>query len=61
MPRLDANSVITAARCRPLRWIPPAVANSEKSPIITRRVCQLPLDKASAVAPLGTVLRSHAP
>jgi hypothetical protein len=46
IPRPAANSVITAARWRPAHWIPPLVARSGKSPIITRRVCQLLREKA---------------
>jgi hypothetical protein len=38
--RLSANSVITAAKCRPVLWIPPGESSSGKRPIITRRVCQ---------------------
>ena len=44
--RLSANSLITAAKCRPALWIPPAESSSGKRPIITRRVCQQQRRKA---------------
>lgn len=39
--RVEANSERTAATCRPVRCTPPGASSSGKSPIITRRVCQV--------------------
>src|SRR5690348_12995139 len=48
IPRPLANSVSTAAMCRPARCIPPGASNSGKRPMITRRVCLLRWRLASA-------------
>jgi hypothetical protein len=42
IPWPAANSLITAATCRPARCTPPGLSSSEKSPRSTRRVCQAP-------------------
>jgi hypothetical protein len=47
IPRLEANSVSTAARWRPARCTPPGASSSGKRPMTTGRVCQAPRPMAS--------------